>query len=274
LIEPPYERIIKEIKIIISSSNGTSIRELIESNSLSMFDYEDLIASIKFLISSSAIIISKKSHLFKDNEVKWNSKNIDIKIPQKELLKIDSTRICATFPPFNTSGLINQMKDHQIQMNSLVDEFNYLFSRAKSTIKICSPFLEYNGFNFFKEVLIKKAKMDVKIKILSRQIKLNEKNTRYFDIEKLYKVFDEKGLKKKIEIRNYYYQSKERLTSSIHAKLIIIDDNLAYIGSGEIRKNSFEKNLELGVIISGSKVTELSLLFDKLFSKSEVVIFE
>ena len=122
--------------------------------------------------------------------------------------------------------------------------------------------------------MIKKAKLKVSLQILSRQIKIEEKNSRYTDIKKVYECFLKKGLERFIDIRNYYYQSKDnKLMSSIHAKIIIIDDNLAYVGSGEIRKNSFEKNLEVGVILTGSKVSELTLIFNKLFSKSEVVQF-
>jgi len=276
LIEDIYEDIIEKIRKILKDGTQLSIRELINSKYLANYEYENVIALIKFLLSSNFLEIKSQTSLneFETSIIEWNETKHDLKIPKRKLLEFDTTRLCITFPPFNISGLLSQMKEHYINMNSLLDEFSNLFSKAKTSIKICSPFLEYNGFEYFKEILIKKAKLKVNLQVLSRQIKIEEKNSRYNDIKKVYECFLKEGLERFIDIRNYYYQSKDnKLMSSIHAKIIIIDDNLAYVGSGEIRKNSFEKNLEVGVILTGSKVSELTLIFNKLFSKSEVVQF-
>jgi phosphatidylserine/phosphatidylglycerophosphate/cardiolipin synthase-like enzyme len=44
----------------------------------------------------------------------------------------------------------------------------------------------------------------------------------------------------------------------------------AYVGSGELRYNSFNKNFELGVIINNTKIVkELRYIFEILFSRSQ-----
>jgi len=275
LIEDIYEDIIDKIRKILKEKTQLSIKELITTY-LTNYEYENIIALIKFLLSSN-ILVLKNPNSENDLEtsiVQWNEVKKDLKIPKRKFPEFNTIRLCVTFPPFDTSGLLIQLKKHHININSLLNEFSSLFSKAKTSIKISSPFLEYNGFEYFKDILIQKAKLKVKLQILSRQIKINEKNSRYNDIKRIYECFSKEKLENFIDIRNYYYQSKNHiLMSSIHAKIILIDDNIAYIGSGEIRKNCFEKNLEVGVILTGSKVTELVLIYDKLFSKSEVMEF-
>jgi len=276
LIKDIYNDIIEQIKEILHNGSQLSIRDIIKSPHLANHDFENVIALIKFLISKEFLEIKKKSSLnnLSATIVTWNDTKSDLKIPERELREFNSIKLCMTFPPFDLSGLSTQMKQHDISMGSLIEEFSHLFSKAKTTIKICSPFLEYNGFEYFKERLIKKARARVNIKMLSRQIKIGEKNSRYYNIKKIYDCFQQEGLEQYIDIRNYYYKSMDdKLVSSIHAKMIIVDDSFSYIGSGELRKNSFTKNFETGVILTGSKVIETAIIFDKIFSKSEVVKF-
>jgi len=76
-----------------------------------------------------------------------------------------------------------------------------------------------------------------------------------------------------IQIRNYHYNSYNYVNSSTHAKFIVCDEKVACVGSGELRKNSFEKNFELGVITNGIKAKQLDIIFNELFSVSKEIIF-
>ncbi|MBN1213837.1 MAG: hypothetical protein JXA99_00190 [Candidatus Lokiarchaeota archaeon] len=271
-----YDDIIKIIKDILNNDNEISVNQLINSRDLANYEYENKLSLTKYLLSIGLLELKDQNsnNTLESLVVRWNKEKNDFVVPKKKILNFNTIRICITLPPFNISGLINQMKKYNFQMNSLVKEFSDLFLRAKTSIKICSPFLEYNGFAYFEEILINKVRQGVKLQILSRQIKYDDKDSRFGDFKNIFKVFLDKGLDRSINIRNYYFQSKDKLLmSSIHAKMILIDDYFAYIGSGEIRKNSFKKNLEIGIILSGSKVSELVYIFDKLFSKSEVMNF-
>lgn len=275
--EKIYKEIIGKIKDVLQKKKKLHIEELLSSNILKKYRYENLIAIIKLLISSGNLLVQicdGKHPKFERNIVHWNFSQDNILIPKKEPLQFDQTSLCITLPPFTQFGLTNQMRDHSILMNTLLEEFIHLFSLAKYSIKICSPFIEYNGFKYFKDIILEKARKKVKIDILSREISIRDNISRHNDLKKIFEIFRINNLENKIDIRNYYFNSpKHNLLSSIHAKLIIIDDKKAYIGSGEIRENRFKKNLELGVIISGSKVIELSLIYEKIFNKSEVISF-
>ena len=65
-----------------------------------------------------------------------------------------------------------------------------------------------------------------------------------------------------------YHLSGERGTvfSSTHAKMLIADNSLAYIGSAEVRKNSILANFEVGCLISDESVFGLCEVFDLMFN--------
>ena len=56
--------------------------------------------------------------------------------------------------------------------------------------------------------------------------------------------------------------------------MIVCDYEYAYVGSGELRRNSFDKNFEIGVILEGGKAYQLGKIFDKLFSVSAEISIE
>jgi phosphatidylserine/phosphatidylglycerophosphate/cardiolipin synthase-like enzyme len=60
------------------------------------------------------------------------------------------------------------------------------------------------------------------------------------------------------------------IISSTHAKLIIADYDLAYIGSAELRRNSLVTNFEIGCLIRGSQVFGICEVFDFIFSRGRI----
>jgi len=216
------------------------------------------------LISGGFLVVVDSSKQFK------NQKLILVKIPE---IKYDNKKnnlfpkILVSLPSFNYFGLESELNSLNVPFYNMNIEFKNLFENSTNTIYICSPFLEFNGIKEFLPILISKSKSDVDIKIISREI--NKSKKKFNEIKKIYNQFNNENAK--VEIRDYYYESNNRLASSIHAKLIISDNKLAYIGSGELQKNSFEKNFESGVIIDGIKAQQIGLIFEKIFSLSSVV---
>lgn len=228
---------------------------------------EEIIDNLIFyLIDNENIKIIDESKRFNNQKITLVDKP-DLKL---ETIKEEKyPKMVLTLPPFNKYGIESKLGDLISDKNNLKKSFMALFKKASSNIYICSPFLEYTGIEPFINILISKAKQGVNIKVLSRQIKKNNHNTRYKQIEKLKKHFIENDCK--INIRNYYYQHENRLASSTHAKMIIVDKYLAYIGSGELRQNSYNKNLEVGLIIRGEKAEKLGELFEYMFEISEEI---
>jgi len=227
-------------------------------------DEGEIYEIIYYLVSKNCISIVETSRKFEKNKIRLIEKP-EIKLVGEET-NDEYPKIVISLPPYNIFGLETELRQLNFPINNLKDEFQKLFEKAYHSISICSPFLEYNGFNIYLPILLSKAKDGVDIKIIARQISKTEPDTRYDQIKKIQQIFYEKNVP--ISIRNYHFSNQRGIVSSTHAKMIICDYKYAYIGSGELRRNSFEKNFEVGVILEGKTAYQLGKIFDKLFSVS------
>ena len=270
-----YEVITGIIENKLKDNENILVKQLFNSSELKYFDEVKVKSLVKHLIRTGKLsVVNKDGRRFRDYLIKWNP-DVAYHLPKLKKSKFEDVRICVTLPPFNVHGLTDFLGKKRVEINSLEEEFKKLFFSAKKSIKICSPFIESKGFHTFQKVLLTKAKKKVEIQILSREINIEKNKRKFEDIRNIYNIFKKFDLEEHLDIRNYYFQTeRKRLASSIHAKLIVIDNNKAYVGSGEIRENSFKKNLEIGLILSGDKVQELALIFDNIFLKSEVIEFD
>ncbi|MCA9497484.1 MAG: phospholipase D family protein [Nanoarchaeota archaeon] len=178
---------------------------------------------------------------------------------------MDENKIVISYPSFDKMGLESDLfKD--LEVISLEETLITLIKEATSEILISSPFLEPDTIKGIINILIKKAYDGVNVKILIREI-----NNRKESILKLIDEIDSNNLNKKFEIKEYHYYKENKVFSSIHAKFLISDKKLAYVGSGELRYNSFKKNLEIGLIAKGDKVITLRKIFYNLWEVSKEI---
>lgn len=270
-----YEQITRIIKEIIKTRGESLVLMLIDLSVNEGFDRLKVESVIKRLIRLGQLYTgNSRSKPFENQIVNWKDGLIP-PFPQNLKLNFEEPKICLTLPAFNIHGLTDFLTKKLVEINALKNEFEDLFHYATTSIKICSPFLDWNGYRHFHDILLSKAKNKVKIQILTREINKHENPNRHETLKRVFNLYSTEGLEDSIDIRNYYFTTEDnKLASSIHAKLIIVDNYKAYLGSGEIRENSFTKNLEIGVILKGEKVQELSFVFDNLFSKSEVIEFD
>lgn len=268
-LEPKYFRLFESLIKLVNNNHGINISEVVEVLSIEGFEVDIIKECINYFLS--------QGYFFKLNKnVKFENINLGLKKkPDIHLVKNEKIpeypKLVMSLPPYNEFGFKKSLKLFNIDYFSIKDEFKELFECSEKSIYICSPFLEWNGIDLFLPILRSKAKKGVDIKIISRQIDKNDFQNRYEDIRKVNDYF--KANSTEVQIRNYHYNSKNCVISSTHAKFIVCDNNRAYIGSGELRNNSFEKNFELGVIIRGEKAKQLGMIFNKLFSVSDKINF-
>lgn len=232
------------------------------------YNEEEIRFSLRYLISKEIFVNDDADKKFINKRLILAKKPLILSADQDET---SEPFIVLTLPPFNYFGLKSSLETHNIKINYIKDEIKKLFLEAEESICICSPFLDYEGINDFLELLRFKSKKGVKIKIISRQISPNDKNSRFSVVKPIFEYF--KDNKCDIEIRNYHYQSKMVIESSAHSKFVVVDGKRAYIGSGELRKNSFEKNFELGIILGNKYAKELNLIFEDIFAISNEINF-
>ena len=72
-----------------------------------------------------------------------------------------------------------------------------------------------------------------------------------------------KNLKGLNNLELYKYQKNESL-SSLHAKVIVVDNQKAFVSSSNLSYNGMVNNVEIGTIIRGAKVREIDNLFKQL----------
>ena len=151
--------------------------------------------------------------------------------------------------------------------------FREIIASSNHIIRISSPFFQQNvsdqnsPLDLEKSILLAYNR-GCKIVILSRETK----SKRVSDLNWLVNLSRSHGFSDRLEIFDYHKASKQRtIDSSVHAKLIIADEKMAYIGSAELRLNSLYKNFEVGVVLEGPAVIGVIELFDEMIALSQKV---
>ncbi len=196
-------------------------------------------------------------------------KKIQLRIPPP--IKKPSSPLVISIPPFNKFGFESALRDQQIEYVTIKNKFVELIKNARKNIRICSPFMELYNIQEFEDLIISKLDENIKVKILTRELN-DPKSDRYNQFNKFVNRIKNLDLIDKIEIRDYHFSNNGVVLSSTHSKIMIIDGGIAYLGSGEIRYNSFFKNFEIGIILNDSAlVKDLTGIFEIIFSKSEKI---
>lgn len=204
----------------------------------------------------------------KASESGGNKRKISLEEPfQAKGKKNHPPILCLTLPPFDELGAQKKLEGEGIEFVPTKESFHDLIEEATNEIRVCSPFMEKRIWDLYHDELVKFAQKNGTIKVLTRELEKNR--SKKIEIQKIIEDFEKKGVAENLQIADYYYSySRKKLESSTHAKLFISDSSKAYVGSGEIRKNSLKTNFEVGVILTGEIVDSISLSFDYIFSVS------
>lgn len=152
---------------------------------------------------------------------------------------------------------------------------------ATEELRIVAPFFEINGFNLLNDPFLEAARRGVSTQIIVRGTQ--RANPDYSGNKRLKAVNEARDRYQSaaapsasIEIRDYHHEigvSNTKLDRSIHAKQVIADATMAYVGSGEIRDSSMSLNAESGVIVnSTSQVAQFSTFFDFFWERAEEIV--
>lgn len=180
----------------------------------------------------------------------------------------DSFVIVVSRPQLHDLGIEEiQRRNEQIDT---VDCFRTIIQSSIGTLRICSPFMEFAKDNIAFPDLEGKIydafARGVKVKVLSREIS----KRRSSEALRLKQLAEQAGRPENIRIVDYYFERDKRIYSSTHAKLLIADASVAYIGSGELRRNSLIVNFEVGCQVMGPSVFGLCEIFDSMFNRGRL----
>ena len=75
----------------------------------------------------------------------------------------------------------------------------------------------------------------------------------------------------KVPLPNIYTYRSKQGRSSLHAKVLIIDDKSVLVTSANMTENAMEKNVEMGIVHYGSIVKDAKMLFQALIDQGYLV---
>ena len=184
----------------------------------------------------------------------------------------DESRVAVSTPPLTNFGLQRTLSRYDF-INTR-EAFREIIESTKEIIRISSPFFEKNVIDNealpeFPDLISSALDRGCELRLVSRQVK----GLRISDLNWLIELAKKQGKMDQLKLFDYYVENdKHSIISSIHAKMVIADYSLAYIGSAEIRRNSISKNFEVGILIRGPSVWGLAELFDLMTVYSKELI--
>ena len=75
----------------------------------------------------------------------------------------------------------------------------------------------------------------------------------------------------KVPLPNIYTYRSKQGRSSLHAKVLIIDDKVVLVTSANMTENAMEKNVEMGIVHYGNIVKDAKMLFQALIDQGYLV---
>jgi hypothetical protein len=156
----------------------------------------------------------------------------------------------ATIPP--------KFNNRNLEFDEIYPTLIRIAAAAKHDLWIVNPFFDDYGAKYLLPSLIGAAKNEIKIRILGREVCGESEQEFIKPIECIAAEFAKEGLSHHLEIRDFYQTDKKgNQIYALHTKMMIADENIAYIGSANLTKHSLKNNFEIGVILKGVGVKPL-----------------
>lgn len=138
-----------------------------------------------------------------------------------------------------------------------------LFGESEDEVIIVNPFFQDSGVEWLLKGMQQSVRNGADIEILSRSLEKGSINRNAIsELEEFCKEEENTELK----LYDYHEESEKTPKYTIHAKIIIFDKKMAYIGSANLTEHSFKNKLEIGTIIRGNSVKKLRDLISKMKS--------
>ncbi len=149
---------------------------------------------------------------------------------------------------------------------SLAAALHRLITEAEKELIILNPFFESTGFEHLETALLEAARRGVTIVIVSSMLSepasINYRVIKNFIRQALAEALIER-------FKFYEYRSTEGdKDPSLHAKVIISDRRIAYIGSANLTEYGLTHNLEIGILSEGSHLQQLQSVVQAIVQSS------
>lgn len=151
-------------------------------------------------------------------------------------------------------------------MQQITSRLLNLCREVEESLVLVSPYLEASGIDWLFPGLEGALERGVDLTLVSRELRQDEPNFRA--IEELVAIAE--GCEGELTVYDYYQPrpDSDKPLYTLHSKVLLADDDTAYLGSANFTKYGFSENLEVGVILEGTKVDQLANLLWHLIDNS------
>jgi phosphatidylserine/phosphatidylglycerophosphate/cardiolipin synthase-like enzyme len=172
-----------------------------------------------------------------------------------------STEVVLTRPgePSALEGALNDFGFATGLMEVTSEAFGDLAASATRAITVMTPFLDVHGGKWLAQ-LLRRTKPDVKRTVILRYT-ANPTHQGYpIGLDALRSALA--GVR--VEILDYLIMKPGGGYETFHAKVILSDDDYAYVGSANMSRASLEFSMELGVLLRGEAARRISQIVDAI----------
>jgi len=144
----------------------------------------------------------------------------------------------------------------------LMARLTRLVRNAEAELLVVTPFFTRFGVESFVDHLAQATSRGVSVTILTRDATGDGNNAEY--INTIRETIAETGNDRNLQVCEYASQQ-----GRLHAKALIADKERAYVGSANLTNYSLKEAIEIGLIVEGVAVSELSAFFETVRASSD-----
>lgn len=161
------------------------------------------------------------------------------------------------------------MSPSDFEMRRITSALLGLCRDALESLTVVSPYLESGGVEWLLPGIKGAIQRDVDVTVVSRELEAGEPNM--VALSDLFALAG--GDNGELRVYDYYEADPDSSQPlyTLHSKVLIADDDRAYIGSANFTTYGFAQNLEVGAIVEGSQVERLKRVFDTVISSAREV---
>jgi phosphatidylserine/phosphatidylglycerophosphate/cardiolipin synthase-like enzyme len=123
-----------------------------------------------------------------------------------------------------------------------LEVFRLIIAAAEADLLIASPYIDNSGVELLTRSFVSAGERGVKVFLLTRETQRRSFG-RTAGIRRLAALVNDA-----LEVRDYYAAVNGQHTAAVHAKLLIADEAIGYVGSAEIRRHGLMTNFEMGYV--------------------------
>lgn len=181
-----------------------------------------------------------------------------------------------TFPD---DPAFNGVTSSSFGMENLLSTLVSQVKRCDNEIVLLSPFFEGDGFGRLADVLLNALNRDVELTIVTRYL-ADTGSHNYSVIQSFMDRVAVEGLASNVSLVDYTvwdgetpakHQNRVNPKYTLHAKMMLFDAQAVYIGSANVTDYGFNRYLEMGVLLEGTKVTSFRQLCDHLLGSEGAI---